>query len=165
MAQSQQSQIDYTIYSTEMPGAGQSPGAAQAGEQTSDMDKALKNAEQLFSTGKFLKVEVKKKYTEEKTGRQIEITLKVFEGKVKKDRSVLILSIVAVLAGAGAFSGAYFLTKQPETASPEATAESGAGTAVPAENGEKSGEAPEHPPAAEGAESSDSAPAPASHGE
>ncbi len=144
MAQSQQSQIDYTIYSTDMPSAGQPPGAAQAGEQTSDMDKALKSAEQLFATGKFLKVEVKKKYTEEKTGRQIEITLKMFEGKAKKDRSALILSIVAVLAGAGTFAGTYFLTKEPETAQ-EATAEAGTEAEIPAEN-EKNAE---HPPAAE----------------
>ncbi len=111
MAQSQQSQIIYTVHATERPSSGKASGAAQTGEQTSDMDKALKSAENLFNTGKFLKIEVKKKYTEEKTGRQIEITLKVFEGKTKKDRSLLILCVATVLAGAGAFSGAYFLTK------------------------------------------------------
>lgn len=163
MAQSQQSQIFYTIYSTDMPSAGQPPGAAQAGEQTSDMDKALKSAEQLFVTGKFLKVEVKKKYTEEKTGRQIEITLKMFEGKAKKDRSALIFSIIAILAGAGTFSGTYLLTKEPETAQ-ETTAEAEKGTeaSAPAENGEKATAPAE---SSGSTPSPDSAETPAPHGE
>lgn len=123
MASSQQSQIVYTVFSTDMPMGGKAPGPAQAGEQTSDMDKALKEAERLFATGKFLKVEVKKKYAEEKTGRQIEITLKVFEGRIKKDRSLLIFSVLAVLAGAGAFAAAYLMTRQD---APPAIAEGGA---------------------------------------
>lgn len=137
MAQSQQSQIIYTVHATEAQSSGKSSGAAQTGEQTSDMDKALKSAENLFNTGKFLKVEVKKKYTEEKTGRQIEITLKLFEGKAKKDRSLLILCIATVLAGAGAFSGAYFLTKPPAPpaeSAPQGAHQDGQAHTAPAED-------------------------------
>lgn len=116
MAPPPQSQITYTILAVDRPAGGQPPGPAREHSATHDMDKALKDAQDLFGTEKFLKVEVKKKYTEEKTGRQIEITLKAFESKPRRDMSLIIVSALAIAAGLAAFAGAYFLTR---TASPD----------------------------------------------
>lgn len=97
------SEIVYTIYGVDMPPAGKPPGAEQAVNAVNDMDSAIKQAEVLFESGKYLSIEVKKKYAEEKTGRTIEMPLRRWEGKQKKDFGVALFLILAVLAGGAAF--------------------------------------------------------------
>lgn len=99
----QSSEITYTVYGVEMPPAGKPAGAEQTVNATSDMDGAIKQAEALFGSGKYLTIDVKKKYAEEKTGRIIEIPLRRWEGKIKKDFGVALFLILALLAGGAAF--------------------------------------------------------------
>jgi GTPase len=78
-------------------------------ETMTNMDKAFEQAEELVASGEYHKVEVKKKYFEEKTQRTLDMTLKVFENRPKKGIGVVTLTIIAVLCGALAFGGAYFI--------------------------------------------------------
>ena len=75
-----------------------------------DMGKAMSEAENLHQTQKFQKVEVKKKFFDQKKNRTVDMTLKIFEANPKKDYTVLIAVILAVLGGAGAFAASFFLT-------------------------------------------------------
>lgn len=72
-----------------------------------NMEEAFKKAEGLAASGDYQKVEVKKKYFEEKTQRNLDMTLKVFENRQKKEIGVVTLTIIAVLCGAIAFGGAF----------------------------------------------------------
>lgn len=97
------SEIVYTIYGIDMPPAGKPPGAEQPLNAVNDMESAIKQAESLFESGKYLSIDVKKKYAEEKTGRTIEMSLRRWEGKPKKDFGVVLFLILAIVAGAAAF--------------------------------------------------------------
>lgn len=99
----QSSEIAYVLYGVGMPAPGQKPGAEQPLQTIPDMEAALKQAESLFSSGKYLNLDVKKKYTEEKTGRVIEMSLKRLEAKPKKDFGVAFFLILAMVAGGAAF--------------------------------------------------------------
>lgn len=95
--------IEYSIFTQEFSEEKDKPASLEKQQVTEDMDAAIKDAETLFASGKYLKVEVKKKYFEEKTGRTIEMTLRAFEGKEKKDYGIALAIIAAVLCGAAAF--------------------------------------------------------------
>ncbi len=102
--------IEYSVYS--LKAAPQGEGNDNDPEKhltTEDMDQALREAVVLFETGKYSKVEVKKKYFEEKTGRTIEMTLREFEAKEKKDWTLFLLIVLSVACGAGAFALTFFL--------------------------------------------------------
>ena len=75
---------------------------------TENMDKAFKSAEELIGSREYPKVEVKKKFFDEKNNRTVDITLKVLEGKVKKPIGVGTLTLIALICGAAAFALAFF---------------------------------------------------------
>ena len=59
-----------------------------------DLNGAMDEADNLFSSGKYRKVEVKKKYFDRKKDRNIDVTLKVFEGKRKgKKRECFVIAL------------------------------------------------------------------------
>src|SRR5690606_8168182 len=98
MAQAQSAGIEYTIYTFDMPVP------KQKGENSwkkyatlEDMTKAMSEAESLLQTQKFQKIEVKKKFFDQKKNRTVDMTLKVFESSPKKDYTILIVAILAVL--------------------------------------------------------------------
>jgi hypothetical protein len=99
----QSSEITYIVYGVEQPAPGQKPGVEQSLHATADMDAALKQAQTFFESEKYLLVDVKKKYHEEKTGRVIEMSLKQFVSKPRKDFGVALFLILAVAAGGAAF--------------------------------------------------------------
>lgn len=107
----QSSEISYILYGVEKPPSGQKLGAEQSLQATSDMEASLRHAEEVFSSGKYLSLEVKKKYTEDKTGRVIEISLKRFDLKAKKDFGIVLFLILAVVAGAAAFGVTLLLAR------------------------------------------------------
>ena len=115
MAESKQQQnqsqpIEYSVYTLEAVAPGEkNNNELEKQKTTEDMDEALKDALVLFQTEKYQKVEVKKKYFEEKTGRTIEMTLRSLEAGKKKDWSMVILVIASIAAGAGAFALTFFL--------------------------------------------------------
>lgn len=77
---------------------------------TNNMDKAMADAENYHNSRQYKKVEVKKKYFDEKNARTIDMTLKTFEGNYKKEVGAVTLLGVGVGFSAIAFLGAYFLT-------------------------------------------------------
>jgi chromatin segregation and condensation protein Rec8/ScpA/Scc1 (kleisin family) len=76
-----------------------------------DMTKAMHEAENLHHTRKYQKIEVKKKFFDQKKNRTVDMTLKIFESTPKKDFTTLFLILLAVLGTGGAFALSFFLTK------------------------------------------------------
>lgn len=112
MAQAPAAQIEYTIYTFDMPTPKQKgENSWQKHATLDDMAKAMGDAEELHLTQKYHKVEVKKKFFDQKKNRTVDMTLKVFENKVKKDHTILIVVIAALVCGIGAFAASFFLTQ------------------------------------------------------
>lgn len=103
--------ITYTVYTHDWPRDGKSSSSWEQKSSTTDMDKALKEAEGLHASGKYQKVEVKKKYVEEKTGRAIDITLRSFEGKAKMQIGAGMIAVFAVICGVAAFGITYLVAQ------------------------------------------------------
>lgn len=80
---------------------------------TSDMDQAMKSAEKFHNSREFTKVEVKKKYFDEKNQRIVDMTLKTFEGNLKKEMGAMMLLAIGLVLCAVSFAAAYFLTLPP----------------------------------------------------
>lgn len=114
MAQAQAAQIEYTIYTYDMPAPNQKGENAWKKHATlDDMTKAMSEAESLHQTQKYQKIEVKKKFFDQKKNRAVDMTLKVFETTPKKDYSIIIIVIGSILCGIAAFAASFFLTQQP----------------------------------------------------
>lgn len=112
MTQSPAAQIEYTIYTFDMPAPKQkSDNSWKKHSSLTDMGKAMEEAEQLLATQKFQKIEVKKKFFDAKKNRVVDMTLKVFETNPKKDFSILIAIGAAIIGGLAAFAATFFLTK------------------------------------------------------
>ncbi|NCC20980.1 MAG: hypothetical protein EOM26_00790 [Alphaproteobacteria bacterium] len=107
--QSADSPIEYSIYLYELPNGKGRKNQWEKHSTTEDMDAALREAEKLFQSGQYKKVEVKKKYEEEKTGRKIDMTLRVFEAKEKRDYSLVLFILLAIVGGVGAFALTFLL--------------------------------------------------------
>ena len=113
MAQAQSAGIEYTVYTFDMPTPKQKGENSWKKHATlDDMTKAMSEAETLLQTQKFQKIEVKKKFFDEKKNRTVDMTLKVFETSPKKDYTILIVSILAILGAVGAFAACFFLTQE-----------------------------------------------------
>jgi len=105
-------QIEYTIYTYDMPTPKQKGDNSWKKHSTGqDMGKAMEEAEQLSETKKFQKVEVKKKFFDQKKNRTVDMTLKVFETERRKDYSILIITVLTVVAGLAAFAASFFFGK------------------------------------------------------
>ncbi len=104
--------IEYTIYTFDMPKAGQK-GESKWQKHTTldDMIKAMVEAQNLYDSEKYLKIEVKKKFFDQKKNRVVDMTLKVFERDAKKDYSTIIAIIFAVVCGVGAVAASFLFTK------------------------------------------------------
>lgn len=114
MAQAQAANIEYTIYTFDMPVPKQKGDNNWKKHATlEDMSKAMQEAEGLLKTQKFQKIEVKKKFFDQKKNRTVDMTLKVFETMPKKDYTIAIVIVASILCGAGAFAASFFLTHSP----------------------------------------------------
>ncbi|MEM6780748.1 MAG: hypothetical protein AAF569_02675 [Pseudomonadota bacterium] len=104
-------QIEYNIYTYELP-AGQKKGKAKwkLTQTLSDMNDAMKAAENLHGSKKFQKVEVKQKFFDEKKNRTVDMTLKSFELKPDSNIGLYIALFGSVFAGVLAFAATYLLT-------------------------------------------------------
>lgn len=103
-------QIEYSIYTFDMPkGKQKGQNKWQKHATIEDMDKALNEAQALYDSAQFQKIEVKKKFFDAKTNRNIDMTLKIYERKPKKDFTAILVMAFAVLCGVGAFALTYFL--------------------------------------------------------
>ncbi len=112
MAQAQAAQIEYTIYTFDMPVPKQKGDNSWKKHATlDDMGKAMSEAESLLESKKFQKIEVKKKFFDQKKNRVVDMTLKIFETSPKKDYTVLIAVFMALIGGLAAFAACFFFTK------------------------------------------------------
>jgi hypothetical protein len=104
--------IEYTVYTFQRDSAAKGQERWQKQNATSDMAQAMQQAESLFASGNFCKVEIKQKYTDPKNNRVVDMTLKIFEGKVKRSLGAGAMAGLAALGGVLAFGVTYFLTNQ-----------------------------------------------------
>jgi len=112
MSQAQAAQIEYTIYTFDMANAKQKgDNSWKKHSSLDDMTKAMSEAENLHQSRKYQKIEVKKKFFDQKKNRTVDMTLKIFESTPKKDYTTLFLILLAVLGTGGAFALSFFLTK------------------------------------------------------
>lgn len=112
MAQAPAAQIEYTIYTFDMPVPKQKgENSWKKHSSLDDMSKAISEAESLHQTRKYQKIEVKKKFFDQKKNRTVDMTLKTFESKPKKDYTTVFLVLLAILGTGGAFALSFFLTK------------------------------------------------------
>lgn len=77
---------------------------------TDNMEKAMSDAQSLHDSREYIKVEVKKKYFDQKNNRTVDMTLKVLEGNVKREMGVMTILAISFVCCGLAFAGAYFLT-------------------------------------------------------
>lgn len=104
--------IEYTVYTYDMPSPKQKGDSSWKKHATlDDMVKAMAEAENLYGTQKFQKIEVKKKFFDQKKNRVVDMTLKTYELKPKKDYTFVLVAVLAVLGGIGAFVASFFLTQ------------------------------------------------------
>ena len=101
--------IEYTIYTFADHQNQKRQANWQKHSTSSDMHKAVKEAQELFETDKFCKVEVKKKYFDPKNQRTVDMSIKVLERKPKKTINVLTILIGGVVLAILAFLGTYYL--------------------------------------------------------
>ena len=112
MAQAPAAQIEYTIYTFDMPSPKQKgQNSWKKHSSGDDMGKAMNEAETLHQSRKYQKIEVKKKFFDQKKNRVVDMTLKSFESKPKKDFTTLFLILLAIFGTGGAFALSFFLTK------------------------------------------------------
>ncbi len=112
MTQAQAAQIEYTIYTFDMPSPKQKGDNSWKKHSTlEDMMKAMVEAQSLHETQKYQKIEVKKKFFDQKKNRTVDMTLKIFESTPKKDYTIIFLVIFGIMASVAAFAGSYFLTR------------------------------------------------------
>lgn len=111
MAQAPSAKIEYNIYTFDIP-SGKSKGQSQwkLSATLSDMNEAMSQAEKLLLSTKYEKVEVKKKFFDEKKNRAVDLTLKTYEYKSDAYLDLIIIILGAIAAGMVAFALAYFLT-------------------------------------------------------
>lgn len=77
---------------------------------TVNIRKAMKYAEKFISSGDYQKVEVKKKYFDSRSNRNLEMTVKIYEGgSITKPLSAEALTAIAVLSMLVAFGAIVFV--------------------------------------------------------
>ncbi len=103
-AKEKEDAIEYSIYAYHHP-ANKKEGQNdwEMIHQTTNMEEAMKKAEALHESGDYHKVEVKKKYFDEKNNRKIDMTLKLYEGSAKQPIGTGILVALALACGVAAF--------------------------------------------------------------
>ena len=111
MAQDRQNSDSKTEYKVTLQPHG-SKGEPETHLETTDMNAATEEADNLYETGKYKTIEVIKKFHDPKKGRVVDVSLKKLE---KKDLGPLIdvLLLIGVIAiGTSAFALTYYLTQR-----------------------------------------------------
>ena len=109
-AQTQPQGTEYTIYTFEQPLKQQKGDIVWKKHGTSeDVQSALSEAQSLYDSRKFHKIEVKKKFFDPRKNRSVDQTFKVFGKRGKPDlRKVMMVGIVVLCVVAG-FTASYLL--------------------------------------------------------
>lgn len=105
-------QIEYAIYTFDKNDAkAKGDSKWQKHATLSDMVKAMSEAQSLLESKKFERIEVKKKFFDQKKNRTVDMTLKVFESEPQKDYGTIIAVAIALFCGVGAFALSFLLTQ------------------------------------------------------
>lgn len=105
--------IEYAIYTFEKtPSGGKNGNAWERHDVRGDMQAALVQAESLFGSGLYRKVEIRQKYFDNKKNRHIDMVLKTMELRKKKEINLLAVFAFALLCGAAAFGATYLLANR-----------------------------------------------------
>ena len=102
--------IEYSVYVYFDPKKAKSKSPWEMKDTTDNMEKAMAQAEEYYSSRQFQKVEVKKKFFDEKNSRTIDMTLKTFEGNLKREMGAMTILAIGAVLSALAFAGAFFLS-------------------------------------------------------
>lgn len=100
--------IEYSVYSFQKSG-GASGDRWKKHDSFSDMTKAVEQAETLFATDEYCRVEIKQKYTDPKNNRCVDMTLKTYERKGMRISGTVMALGGAVACGVIAFIAAYIV--------------------------------------------------------
>lgn len=112
MTQAPAAQIEYTIYTFDMPQPKQKgDNSWKKHSSLVDMGRAMSEAENLHQSRKYQKIEVKKKFFDQKKNRTVDMTLKTFESTPRRNYKTLLLFLFAILGAIGAFAASFFMTK------------------------------------------------------
>lgn len=101
-ARDSQSGVEYTIYTFQDCAGGSEKWQRQ--DSVSDMKLAMEKARDFFGTGQYCRVEIKQKYTDSKTNRIVDSTLKVFQRKSGKPFWGRLTTGLCACAGVTAFA-------------------------------------------------------------
>ena len=105
--------IAYTIYTFNKQKPGDKAKAKwEKHDPDGDMQAVISQAEKMFKSGKYQKVEVKQKYFDKKKHRNIDMTLKVYEEKAKREINVVAIFLFAIICGIAAFGVTYFINNR-----------------------------------------------------
>lgn len=111
MNQPQVAQIEYTIYTFDLPVMKTKGDISWKKHSTiNDMSAAISAAEDLLKTRKFQKIEVKKKFFDPKQNRPVDMTLKVLKNSPANGWRRPFHAACAVMGIGATFAAAYLLT-------------------------------------------------------
>lgn len=103
--------IEYSVYTFDGRKSGKRDATWHKALTSKDMHHALKTAQNLFGTNKFGKVEVKKKYYDEKNDRTIDMSIKTYEKK-KKGVNIFTILFSGIILAVIAFFVTYYTIGQ-----------------------------------------------------
>ena len=113
LAQAHHAGIEYTIYTFERPLEKRKGDILWKKHAISaDAQQAVTEAQGLFESHKFHKIEVKKKFFDPKKNRSVDETYKVFETNPKRDFRRLLMLVVVALCIGGGYIASYLLGAQ-----------------------------------------------------
>lgn len=106
---SKNSDIEYSVYTFGGKKNGKRKANWHKHMTSEDMHKALEEAEKLFESNKFGRIEVKKKYYDSKNSRTVDMAIKVFEKKPKKTLNIPTIIIGGIILAVVAFAITYYV--------------------------------------------------------
>ena len=104
--------IEYSVYTFGGEKNGKRKPSWKKQMTSEDMHKAIQEAETLFNSDKYGRVEVKKKYFDPKNKRTVDMSIKTFEKEKKKEINVLTILIGGIIFAVIAFYLTYTLIGQ-----------------------------------------------------
>ena len=102
---------EYAIYTFGILEADQGgiPGMWEKKASHANQSIAVRQAEDLYNTGQYLKVEIKQKYFDSRKNRNVDLTLKTIGQKKNRSYRKAVAIIFAMICGLVAFGVTYFV--------------------------------------------------------
>lgn len=101
--------IEYSVYTFEGRKNGKRQASWHKYMTSEDMHKALQEAQNLFDSNKFGRVEVKKKYFDTKNQRTVDMSIKTFEKNQRSFINVYTILLLGIVMAVIAFLATYYI--------------------------------------------------------